>query len=151
MFLSMREYTTLVFRWSVFTAVMAALFWSVWWLFAPVPIVSELGLSRWWDILGLPIIVAYFLSMFCLEEAKVLEPVRVEGVVGLCTVVFTFLAIIFFIKFGIVSAIALLFANTVVIIVLHLLCFLLYFGGSIPWGRDYQGQRRHLVGWLAGD
>jgi len=46
------------YRWSVVAAILAALFWGVWhFIGASVPTSPLLHLSRWWDVVTLPLFV----------------------------------------------------------------------------------------------
>lgn len=71
----------LMFRWSLVTAGLIALFWTIWYLVAKsVPIVAEISvtkdlsyqlpfyISRWWDILLGPAYSCIFVYLFSIHE-----------------------------------------------------------------------------------
>lgn len=91
----MRE-MKMVLRWSLVTAVLIALFWTVWYLATgSVPVVNEIkittnralalpfGVSRWWDVLIGPIWSAIFVFMFTHRRVKEEENLTIGIFTGL--------------------------------------------------------------------
>jgi len=81
--MTLKKRLTLIWRWSILTAAAVTLFWLVWYLiFGQVPTVTSINpifypiiplffsISRWWDVLVMPVYIAVLVLTFTSEKVR---------------------------------------------------------------------------------